>query len=142
MAAIRRTDTKPEVQLRRELHRLGLRFRKDFRLDLEGGRVRPDIVFTKRQVAVFVDSCFWHVCPDHGRQPTVHETYWTPKLARNVERDRAGDVALTQAGWTVIRVWEHEPLAEAVERVLAAMKRPPKGSDAAVPEHGCHSGLA
>ena len=121
MAAIRRTDTKPEVELRRLLHAEGLRFRKDFRLDLPGGRVRPDVVFTRRQVAVFIDSCFWHVCPEHGRQPTSNEWYWTPKLRRNVERDREQDRLLQTSGWLVIRIWEHEPLGEATKRVRAAV---------------------
>ena len=71
MRANRRTDTKPELALRRELHRQGLRYRKDYRLDLEGARVRPDIAFTARRVAVFVDGCFWHVCPEHGTKPAV-----------------------------------------------------------------------
>jgi DNA mismatch endonuclease (patch repair protein) len=117
MQAIRRTDTKPEILLRRTLHALGLRFRKDYRLDLPGGRVRPDIVFTRRRIAVFVDSCFWHVCPQHGRQPTANEWYWTPKLRRNVERDRANDLALQEAGWKVVRVWEHESVAVAAQRI-------------------------
>jgi DNA mismatch endonuclease (patch repair protein) len=122
MKANRRVDTKPEVALRSALHRLGYRYRKDFRIDLAAGvRVRPDIVFTARKVAVFVDGCFWHVCPEHGRQPTSNEWYWTPKLRRNVERDRAADAALTAAGWRVIRLWEHEPLAAAVEAVLEAV---------------------
>jgi DNA mismatch endonuclease, patch repair protein len=122
LAAIRRTDTKPEIALRSALHRAGLRFRKDLRLDLKDGRVRPDIVFTKRQVAVFVDGCFWHVCPQHGREPTNNEWYWTPKLRRNVERDRRADKLLNQAGWTVIRVWEHESLDAAVGRVEEAVR--------------------
>ena len=83
MRAIRRTGTKPEVALRSELHRLGYRYRKDHRLDLaDGVRVRPDIVFTARKVAVFVDGCFWHACPDHGREPSVNQWYWAPKLRR------------------------------------------------------------
>src|SRR5690554_6022764 len=73
LAANRRTDTKPEVALRAALHARGRRFRKDLRLDLPGGRVRPDIVFTRYRVAVFVDGCFWHCCPEHGRMPTVNE---------------------------------------------------------------------
>src|SRR5450759_5812654 len=94
MRAHRRTDTKPELALRSALHRRGYRFRKDHRLDLnDGARVRPDIAFTARKVAVFVDGCFWHVCPEHGRDPTVHAWYWAPKLRRNVERDRAADAA-------------------------------------------------
>jgi DNA mismatch endonuclease, patch repair protein len=122
MRANRRTDTKPELALRSALHRQGYRFRKDHRLDLnDGTRVRPDIAFTARKVAVFVDGCFWHVCPQHGRDPAVNEWYWAPKLRRNVERDRAADAALAAAGWQVVRVWEHEPVSSAVEAVIAAL---------------------
>jgi DNA mismatch endonuclease (patch repair protein) len=129
MRANRRTNTKPEVALRSALHRLGYRYRKDYRLDLGDrpsgpgrARVRPDIVFTARKVAVFVDGCFWHACPEHGRQPTVNEWYWTPKLRRNVERDRAADSALEAAGWRVVRLWEHVPVGTAVDEVVAALK--------------------
>ena len=121
MSAIRRTNTKPELALRSALHRQGYRFRKDYRLDLAGARVRPDIAFTARRVAVFVDGCFWHVCPEHGRDPAVNEWYWAPKLRRNIERDRAADAALAAAGWQVIRVWEHEPLDAAIAAVAAAL---------------------
>ncbi|HEV2371830.1 MAG TPA: very short patch repair endonuclease [Streptosporangiaceae bacterium] len=122
MRAIKRTDTKPETALRSALHRQGYRFRKDFRVELgQGARVRPDIVFTARRVAVFVDGCFWHACPDHGRDPTSNEWYWAPKLRRTVERDRAGDAALTEAGWQVVRIWEHVPLPEAVAAVVLAL---------------------
>ena len=110
MRANRRSDTKPELALRRALHRRGYRFRKDYRLDLEGARVRPDIAFTARRVAVFVDGCFWHACPDHGSKPAANVWYWEPKLRRNVERDRAADAALAAAGWDVVRIWEHAPL--------------------------------
>lgn len=123
MQANRRSNTKPEVALRSELHRLGYRYRKDHRLDLPTGvRVRPDIVFTRRKVAVFVDGCFWHVCPEHGRQPTRNEWYWSPKLRRNVERDRRADSALAEAGWHVVRIWEHETLADAVGRVQEVLE--------------------
>jgi DNA mismatch endonuclease, patch repair protein len=122
MRANRRTDTKPELALRRALHRQGYRFRKDYRLDLaDGKRARPDIAFTARRVAVFVDGCFWHACPDHGSKPSANVWYWEPKLRRNVERDRAADAALAAAGWNVVRVWEHEPLEAAVTAVLAAL---------------------
>jgi DNA mismatch endonuclease (patch repair protein) len=117
MRAIRRVDTKPEIRLRQLLHAAGLRFRKDHRLDLPGGRVRPDIVFTRRKVAVFVDSCFWHCCPQHGRQPTVNEWYWGPKLARNVARDRKADALLGEQGWQAVRVWEHVDLADAARMI-------------------------
>ena len=122
MRAIRRTDTKPELALRRALHRMGYRFRKDYRLDLDTGqRVRPDVAFTARKVAVFVDGCFWHACPDHGSKPSVNQGYWAPKLLRNVERDRAADSALELAGWRVVRLWEHVPLEAAVAAVVTAL---------------------
>jgi DNA mismatch endonuclease (patch repair protein) len=122
MRANRRTDTKPELALRRALHAAGYRYRKDYRLDLDGGaRVRPDIAFTARRVAVFVDGCFWHCCPEHGSKPAVNVGYWDPKLRRNVERDRAADTALAAAGWEVVRVWEHQPLEAAVAAVIAAL---------------------
>jgi DNA mismatch endonuclease (patch repair protein) len=124
MRANRRSNTKPELALRRALHGRGYRYRKDYRLDLAGGaRVRPDIAFTARKVAVFVDGCFWHGCPDHGSRPAVNVWYWEPKLRRNAERDRAADAALTAAGWAVVRVWEHESLEAAVASVLAALSQ-------------------
>src|SRR6202140_1527680 len=116
-----RADTKPEIALRSALHQLGYRYRKDYRLDLDGGRrVRPDIAFPARKVAVFVDGCFWHACPEHGSKPRANEWYWGPKLIKNVERDRINDAALILAGWTVVRLWEHVPLAEAVSTVITA----------------------
>jgi DNA mismatch endonuclease (patch repair protein) len=122
MKANRRTDTKPELALRHALHRLGYRYRKDYRLDLDSGRrVRPDIAFTARKVAVFVDGCFWHACPEHGSKPKANEWYWGPKLIKNVERDRVNDAALILAGWTVVRLWEHVPLDEAVTTVVTAL---------------------
>ena len=122
MRANRRTDTKPELALRHALHRLGYRYRKDYRLDLDGGRrVRPDIAFTARKVAVFVDGCFWHACPEHGSKPRANEWYWGPKLIKNVERDRINDAALILAGWTVVRLWEHILLDEAISTVVTAL---------------------
>ena len=122
MKANRRTDTKPELALRHALHRLGYRYRKDYRLDLGAGRrVRPDIAFTARKVAVFVDGCFWHACPEHGSKPRANAWYWGPKLIKNVERDRVNDAALILAGWTVVRLWEHVPLDEAVTTVITAL---------------------
>ena len=122
MAAIRRRDTKPEMALRRALHGRGYRYRKDLRLDLDSGaRVRPDIVFTARKLAVFVDGCFWHACPEHGSKPKNNEWYWSPKLVRNVERDQLNDTSLKLAGWTVVRLWEHVPIDEAVGTVVTAL---------------------
>src|ERR1700720_953884 len=122
MRANRRTDTKPELALRHALHRMGYRYPKDYRLALDSGRrVRPDIAFTARKVAVFVDGCFWHACPEHGSKPRANEWYWGPKLIRNVERDRVNDAALILAGWTVVRLWEHVPLDQAVGTVVTAL---------------------
>ncbi|MDF3285483.1 very short patch repair endonuclease [Gordonia sp. N1V] len=121
MAAIKRANTKPEMALRRELHRRGLRYRKDFAIRLNGRLVRPDIAFTRRRLAVFVDGCFWHCCPHHGRQPAKNTDYWTPKLARNVVRDQTQTEALEIAGWTVCRLWEHEPVETMAQIVLDAI---------------------
>ncbi len=120
-----RRDTGPEVALRSELHRRGLRFRKDMPLRTPGRVVRPDIVFTPARLAVFVDGCFWHACPIHGNQPRANTEYWRPKLERNVARDRAVDEALTAAGWRILRAWEHEPAPEIADRVAATLEKLP-----------------
>lgn len=117
----RRADTKPEVILRSALHRRGLRFRKDLLVRAGDVRTHPDIVFTRSRVAVFVDGCFWHLCPDHFHEPKSNLDYWRPKLAANQARDRRVDAALTADGWTVVRIWEHEPVGPAVAAVLAAL---------------------
>lgn len=125
MLANKRTDTKPELALRSELHRRGLRFRKDYRLDLGTVKPRPDVVFTRAKVAVFVDGCFWHSCPNHREKtPKTNIDYWVPKLAQNVERDRKHDAALREAGWAVVRVWEHVDVAEAADLVASALGAP------------------
>jgi DNA mismatch endonuclease (patch repair protein) len=121
MKGNRRADTKPELALRSALHRRGLRFRKDAPVSADGLSVRPDVVFTREQVAVFVDGCFWHGCPDHGNTPRANTNYWGPKLARNAKRDRLVTTALTRSGWMVLRVWEHEEAGEAADRVAAAL---------------------
>ncbi|MDE9364523.1 very short patch repair endonuclease [Luteipulveratus sp. YIM 133132] len=121
MLGNRRSGTKPEAALRSALHRAGLRFRKDYRLALGALKVRPDVVFTRTKVAVFVDGCFWHSCPVHGTKPIRNADYWIPKLSRNVERDREHDAALVDHGWRVIHIWEHEPLEVAVRRVIDAV---------------------
>ncbi len=118
MAAIRRSETKPEVALRAALHRMGYRFRKDYAVRVSGKVIRPDIAFTRRRVAVFVDGCFWHSCPKHGRRPRVNGSYWDPKLGRNAARDREQVIALQEAGWRVVRIWEHVPLDEAANEVV------------------------
>jgi DNA mismatch endonuclease (patch repair protein) len=117
-----RRDTRPEIELRSELHRRGLRFRKDLPLRVPGRVVRPDVAFTRARIAVFVDGCFWHACPLHGNQPRANTDYWRPKLARNVARDLAVDAALRCAGWRVLRAWEHEPAAQVADRVQAMLR--------------------
>ncbi|GAA2509853.1 very short patch repair endonuclease [Pilimelia columellifera] len=113
MKANRSADTRPELALRRELFARGLRYRVGLRLVLPSRKVRPDVVFTRSRVAVFVDGCFWHACPTHHRMPSDPTGYWKQKIARNVARDAAVDAELRAAGWKVIRVWEHVPAAVA-----------------------------
>jgi len=118
MKGNRRADTKPELALRSALHARGLRFRKDFLLRTSAGsKVKADIVFTRARLAVFVDGCFWHGCPDHGHTPQANTAYWGSKLSRNKERDRRVTSELKADGWSVVRIWEHEPLLEAVEKI-------------------------
>lgn len=121
MRANRRKDTEPEMRLRRALHAQGLRFRVDLPLQLPGRRVRPDLVFTKARLIVFVDGCYWHRCPEHGRMPSDPTGYWAAKLQRNVDRDGAVDDALDLAGWTVLRIWEHTSVDDAVAEVRAQL---------------------
>jgi len=116
MAAIRGRDNKPERSLRSALHRYGLRFRLH-RVLLPGTRRTTDIVLPKYRIAIFVDGCFWHGCPLHAGYPRTNESIWTAKLARNVERDRDTTACLEGVGWTVVRVWEHENMAIAAERI-------------------------
>ncbi|MGH2486587.1 MAG: very short patch repair endonuclease, partial [Ktedonobacterales bacterium] len=97
----RKRDTQPELALRSELHLRGARFRTNLLLRVDALTVRPDLVFTKRKVAVFVDGCFWHCCPQHGNTPRRNTAYWGPKLMRNVRRDALVNERLSLAGWTV-----------------------------------------
>jgi DNA mismatch endonuclease (patch repair protein) len=111
-------DTLPEIRLRRELHRLGLRFRLHLPL-VPGAKLRKvDIAFSRARVAVFVDGCFWHGCERHGRRRhEVNHWYWPAKIQGNRERDRDTDDRLARAGWLVVRIWEHEDPEDAAERI-------------------------
>jgi DNA mismatch endonuclease, patch repair protein len=109
-------DTKPELLLRRAVHALGLRYRVSAR-PLPEFRRTADMVFTRAKVAVFLDGCFWHGCPDHHTISKTNAEFWAEKVRRNQERDRETDDALRQAGWTVVRVWEHEDAVAAARRV-------------------------
>jgi DNA mismatch endonuclease (patch repair protein) len=122
MRTQQRRDTGIERALRSALHRQGLRFRVDF-APLAGLRRRADVVFTRARVAVFVDGCFWHCCPQHATWPKSNADWWREKLRRNVERDRDTDCRLRTLGWLVIRVWEHEESGRAAARVIRAVRR-------------------
>lgn len=117
MQANRRVDTQPELRLRSELHRLGLRYRRDHPLRLGDLRTRPDVLFTRTRVAVFLDGCFWHGCPEHGELPQANSEYWTAKIERNRRRDARIDAALRSHGWLPVHVWEHEDPAVAAAEV-------------------------
>ncbi|MDQ2761125.1 MAG: very short patch repair endonuclease [Actinomycetota bacterium] len=128
--ANRRRDTTPELALRQALRAVGLRFRVDFAIRPDAGRaIRPDIAFTARRLAVFVDGCFWHGCPEHHRQPRANSEYWSSKIERNRERDSRDAARLRDAGWRVLRFWEHEPVnrcAATVVNDLASHSQPPR----------------
>ncbi len=117
MQAQRVRDTGPELAVRRLLHAGGLRYRVD-RAPLQGLRRRADIVHGPTRIAIFIDGCFWHGCPTHGNLPAANATYWQAKLARNRERDIDTDRRLTEAGWEVIRAWEHEEPALIAQHIL------------------------
>jgi DNA mismatch endonuclease (patch repair protein) len=109
------------MSLRRELHRRGLRYRVD-RQVLPGLPRRADIVFSSARTAVFVDGCFWHSCPEHRTSARANGAWWSEKLATNVARDRDTDRRLEEAGWTILRIWEHEDSATAADRVEIAIR--------------------
>ncbi|MBC7302334.1 MAG: very short patch repair endonuclease [Nocardia sp.] len=122
MSKQRRANTGPELALRRELHRAGLRYFVD-RPPIKGQRRRADVVFPRLRIAVYVDGCFWHRCPVHATDPKNNAHWWAEKLAGNVARDRATDAALRAAGWQVVRVWEHEDPHAAAEQITALVER-------------------
>lgn len=119
MRAVKGSNTRLEVGFRSLIWASGLRYRLTSRLP-----GRPDFVFPAAQVAVFVDSCFWHACPKHCRYPKSNRAYWTAKLARNRKRDRQVSIQCRNLGWAVIRVWEHSIKTRAdvcVARIMAAV---------------------
>ncbi|HEX8001333.1 MAG TPA: very short patch repair endonuclease [Mycobacteriales bacterium] len=122
MQGNRKRDTRPELALRRELHRRGLRYLVDAPLPLAGLRRRSDVTFTRLRLVVFVDGCFWHGCHDHGTSPSTNATYWVQKIKTNIARDRDTDARLTEMGWAVLRVWEHEAVIDAATRVEVALR--------------------
>jgi DNA mismatch endonuclease (patch repair protein) len=103
MSRIRSKHTKPELALRQALWAAGLRYRLHGRLP-----GRPDIVFLRSRVAVFLDGCFWHGCPKHAVQPKTNRSFWAKKLSGNIDRDKRNNKALVDMGWRAVRVWEHD----------------------------------
>lgn len=133
-----RRDTAPEMAIRRACHALGLRYRVDKR-PIAAVRSRADMVFRRAKVAVYVDGCFWHRCPQHGTMPKKNAAYWLPKLEANVARDRRVDRTLELAGWTVVRVWEHEDPDDAAARIVAAVRA--EASSAVAPAQAQTAGV-
>lgn len=116
-----RQGTRPEMLLRQELHRRGLRFRVQF--SVPGlPRRRVDVAFTKVRVAVLVDGCFWHACPQHCVVPRANHEWWLWKFQTNRERDADTDARLASLGWQVVRLWEHEPTNVAAGRVVEVVQ--------------------
>lgn len=103
MSAIRGKDTKPEILLRKTLWHKGYRYRLKNRLP-----GRPDIIFPTERVAVFVDGCFWHGCPEHYQKPDTNARFWREKIRKNTQRDKEVNALLNSKGWKVLRFWEHE----------------------------------
>lgn len=125
MSQARRRDTKPEVDVRRLLHARGLRYRVTYPVPGLARRT-IDIAFTRAKVAVFLDGCFWHSCPEHRTSPRSNADWWRTKLERNAARDTETTAALEADGWTVLRFWEHESpeeIAAAVHGVVAGAAR-------------------
>lgn len=120
MRTQRRRDTRPELELRRELHRRGLRYRVDYKV-LSEGRRRHDIVFPRARLVVEVRGCFWHCCPEHGSAPKANSAWWREKLARNVARDDETRSLLVAAGWRLVVIWEHDDSLSAADRVEGAL---------------------
>jgi len=116
MQSTPRRDTRPEVELLSQLHRLGLRYRVDTS-PLPGSRGRADIVFKGPKLAVYVDGCFWHGCPIHGKVPKTNALWWNEKIEKNKLRDERASQELRRSGWRVVRVWEHENPADAAKRI-------------------------
>ncbi|OII13092.1 hypothetical protein BIU97_04020 [Curtobacterium sp. MCBA15_009] len=122
MARFRSRDTAPELALRRELHRRGRRFFVD-RAVSRRCRVRPDLVFPRARVAVFVDGCFWHYCDEHAHLPKANAELWRTKLQGNRRRDLRNEAVLVSEGWRVLRFWEHEDMAGVADRVEVELDR-------------------
>jgi DNA mismatch endonuclease (patch repair protein) len=121
MQATARRDTPPELEIRSLLYRRGYRYRVDMS-PLANHRSRADIVFTRLRVAVYIDGCFWHGCPLHGTWPKVNGEWWRNKIEANRQRDREATAVLLRAGWSVLRIWEHEEPESALNLIVAELQ--------------------
>ncbi|MFN6551422.1 very short patch repair endonuclease [Mycolicibacterium septicum] len=143
MRANRSRDTRPEKQLRSSLHAMGLRFRVCTR-PIPSLKRTADIVFGPSKVAVFVDGCFWHGCPEHYTAPKTNADFWRSKIQRNKDRDLDTDSRLAEAGWQTIHAWEHEDVAAVTRRVAIAveLRRPSReiATPGAAPTARCRTG--
>ena len=128
MQAIRSRDTKPERLIRSLLHAQGLRYRVAAK-PVPGLRRTADIVFRPARLAVFIDGCYWHGCPEHYVPPKTNPGYWSGKVAGNMARDRDTNEQLQAAGWTVLRFWEHDPPEDCAIRIAATVDRLRKRKD-------------
>lgn len=113
MKKMPRSGSKPEIRLRSELFRRGLRFR----INHPGFPGRPDIAFTRAKIAVFIDGCFWHGCPIHGTLPKNNREWWEKKLQGNKDRDHRKDLELQEVGWLPLHYWEHDDLEEIADEI-------------------------
>lgn len=116
MARVRQKGTDAEVALRQEMHRIGLRYRTDYEVLRKPRRV-ADVAFPGRKIAIFVDGCFWHGCPEHATWPKQNADFWRQKIEANRQRDSDTNERLRSFGWTVLRFWSHESPTEAARTV-------------------------
>lgn len=123
MRANRSRDTRPELAVRRLVHAAGLRYRVDHPPLADYKRLRADVVFRRERVAVFVDGCFWHGCPEHHRPAVTNAEFWSTKIEGNRRRDTQTDELLDQAGWFVMRFWEHESPDNVASRIIDEIRR-------------------
>jgi DNA mismatch endonuclease (patch repair protein) len=115
-------DTAAELLVRRRLHAAGLRYRVEYPVPGMARR-RIDVAFNSVKVAVLIDGCFWHGCPEHASQPKSNAEWWRQKLHRNMARDAETTEHLVAAGWEVLRFWEHEAPEDVALRIAAAVER-------------------
>ena len=106
--------------MRRELHARGVRFRTEVKLE-QDLRTKADIAWRRLKLAIFIDGCFWHGCPEHATRPAANAEWWAVKLDGNVARDRRTDAILADRGWTVLRFWEHQPPADVADCIVAVL---------------------